>query len=225
MHLKGHADSADWARPLPRGRHGLSRTAVRASQRERLLRATAEIVSERGYAATTVPQIVAAAHTSPNVFYGLFADKTECFIALCEEAGNQLATELAGFAVKPDWLSALDHALHHYLRWWQQQPALTWAYFVELPAAGPRALEERDRQRERFTAILRQLAARARSEQPGLPRLSELALATAHIAPTELIAMEVRAGRLEGLPDLHDELRSLLVKLLADDATARASGH
>ena len=47
--------------PLPRGRHKLDRDAVRASQRERLLRAMLQCVAADGYAATTVPRVAAAA--------------------------------------------------------------------------------------------------------------------------------------------------------------------
>jgi AcrR family transcriptional regulator len=207
--------------PLPRGRHRLSREAVRASQRERLLRAMAEVVSAEGYETTTVPKVVAAARVSTNAFYEFFGDKTDCFIALCEQAGEELFTELASFRDAPDWLTGLDESLDVYLRWWVDREALSVAYLVELPAAGRRALEEKERQHQRFKVLLRWLAERARREQPNLPPLSELALDTAVLAPTELIAREVRAGRIERVPELHDDLRNLLVRLLADGATAR----
>ena len=54
--------------PLPRGRHKLGAEAVRASQRERLIRAMLETVAERGYEATTVPEVVARARVSRNAF-------------------------------------------------------------------------------------------------------------------------------------------------------------
>jgi AcrR family transcriptional regulator len=209
--------------PLPRGRHRLPREVVRASQRERLLRAMAEVVSAEGYEATTVPKVVAAARVSTNAFYEFFSDKTDCFIALCEQAGEELFADLATFGSAPDWLTGLDRALDVYLRWWVERRALTIAYLVELPAAGRRAVEEKERQHERFTVMMRWVAERARREQPDLPPLSELALATAVSAPTELIAREVRAGRLDHVPELKDDLRDLLVKLLADDATAARS--
>jgi AcrR family transcriptional regulator len=209
--------------PLPRGRHHLPREVVLASQRERLLRAMAEVVSAEGYEATTVPKVVAAARVSTNAFYEFFSDKTDCFIALCEQAGEELFAELATFGDSPDWLTGLDRALDVYLRWWVERRALTIAYLVELPAAGRRAVEEKERQHERFTVMMRWVAERARREQPDLPPLSELALATAVSAPTELIAREVRAGRLDRVQELKDGLRYLLVKLLADDATAERS--
>jgi AcrR family transcriptional regulator len=206
--------------PLPRGRHKIPREEVKASQRERILRAMAEVVSAEGYEATTVPKVIARARVSTNAFYEFFPDKTGCFIALCERAGTELFNEMVKGADQPDWLSALDTGLDMYLSWWRDQPAMTNAYLIELPTAGRRAVEERARQLERFTMVLRYLADWARREDPALPPLSEVTLTVAVAAPTEIIAKEVRAGRLDGIFDLRDDLRYLLVKLLADDETA-----
>ena len=76
--------------PLPRGRHNLPLSVVRASQRERLLHAMLECVADRGYEATTVPGVVAAAKVSRNAFYALFADKADCFLALCDELAGEV---------------------------------------------------------------------------------------------------------------------------------------
>src|SRR3954449_6074865 len=154
--------------PLPRGRHKLPREAVRASQRERLLRAMGELVGERGYDATTVPQVIAAARVSSNTFYSFFADKTDCFIALCEQQGDQL---LEALTVDPpedvqDGIELLNLGIRTYLSWWRDQPAMARAYFIELPAAGTRALEERERQYARFEQIHRAMAERARTLFP-----------------------------------------------------------
>ena len=142
---------------------------------------------------------------------------------MCEQAGEELFAEMAAFRDAPDWLTAFDGALDVYLRWWVERPAMTIAYLVELPAAGRRGVEEKERQYERFKVLMRWSADRVRREQPDLPPLSEVALATSVLAPTELIAREVRAGRLERVPELRDDLRYLLIKLLADDATAQRS--
>ena len=207
--------------PLPRGRHRLPREQVRASQRERLLRAMAEVVSIEGYEATTVPKVVAAARVSTNAFYEFFSDKTDCFLALCEQAGEELFADLASFRDSPDWLTGLDRALEACLRWWVDRRALSIAYLVELPAAGRRAVEEKERQHERFKVLMRWVGDRARREQPELPPLTEVELDTAVSAATEVVAREVRAGRLDSVPELRDDLSYLLVKLLANDATAR----
>lgn len=207
--------------PLPRGRHKLSPEVVRASQRERLMRAMLECVAEHGYEATTVPEVVAAARVSRNSFYEHFEDKTDCFIAVCDEASTQMLEELLALASEPDWIQAVRRGSRLYLRWWQDRPAFTLAYFRELPTAGARAIAQRDRQYARYRAMFEELARRARAEEPGLPPLSDVAARVLVLATTELVAEEVRAGRTARLTALEDDLVHMTVKLLADDVTAR----
>src|SRR6266851_4706581 len=70
---------------LPRGRSRLPLPAVRASQRERLLRSVIAAVSESGYLAVTVADIVRRARVSRAAFYAHFADKENCFLAATAE--------------------------------------------------------------------------------------------------------------------------------------------
>jgi AcrR family transcriptional regulator len=201
--------------PLPRGRHKLSRDEVLASQRGRLLRAMEELVGAVGYESTTVPQVIKAARVSTATFYRFFADKVDCFIALCEERGERLLSvlmpdqdELRSF----DAAERLDRRLEIYLHWWQDNPAMARAYFVELPAAGPRAIAERDRQYERFVTLNRTIAGRARgADEPGPP---EIDVRASVMLTTELIASEIRRGNVSRLVELHGDLRRLLLKLL-----------
>ena len=65
---------------IPAGRHTLAPEEVSARQRERLLRAMGQCVSERGYVETTIADVVRVARTSRTVFYRHFADKEECFL-------------------------------------------------------------------------------------------------------------------------------------------------
>jgi AcrR family transcriptional regulator len=197
------------ARALPKGRHNLPAQVVRASQRERLLEAMLTSVAERGYAATTVPQVVADARVSRNAFYELFADKTECFLALCDELAADMLEELSSLE-GGDWVALLRTGTARYLRWWSERPAFARTYFVELPAAGPRAVEQRDRQYGRFRELFEQLARLARPDDSP-PRLVPRMIV---LSVTELIAEEVRAGRTERLADLEDELVDLMVRLL-----------
>jgi AcrR family transcriptional regulator len=183
--------------PLPRGRHKLSSEEVLASQRERLLAAMLECVGEHGYAATTVPQVVARARVSRNGFYALFEDKAGCFLALCDQLGDELLSELYAHADR------FEDGVHVYLRWWQDRPAFARAYLVELPSAGPRALMQRDRQLRAFEAMFTALGART----PLAARL------LAH-GITELVATEVREGRLDTLDGLHGELVALIRKVI-----------
>jgi AcrR family transcriptional regulator len=227
---KGSAWVAD---PLPRGRHKLPREEVQASQRERLLRAMAELVGDRGYERTSVPQVIAAARVSSNTFYRFFSDKTDCFIALCEQLGEELFAELdqppdtaEGVAAG---LAALDRGIRSYLRWWQDRPALARAYFIELPAAGPRALDERESQYARFEAVHRRIAERARILYPEAPPLRDVDVSAAVIVTTQLVEREVRAGRVDQVSAIEGDLRYLLLKLLvgvrAAELVAESSAH
>jgi AcrR family transcriptional regulator len=210
--------------PLPRGRHKLPRETVRASQRERLLRAMGELVGERGYEATTVPDVIAAARVSSNTFYGLFDDKVDCFIALCEQLGDELFDRLASVSDEPETLdaalAALDEGIRVYLSWWTDQPALARSYFVELPVAGKRAIEERERQYRRFEEIHRRIAERARALYDEAPPLRAVDVTASVVLTTELVAREVRAGRVEQLAEIENDLRYMLIKLLVGDRAA-----
>jgi AcrR family transcriptional regulator len=206
--------------PLPRGRHKLSPEAVRASQRARLVRAMTELVGRQGYEATTVPQVVSAARVSAATFYRFFTDKTDCFLAVCDEAVDEILDRLMAVDTE-DWLVALHRGVDVYLHWFQDQPALTRAYLVELPIAGARAAAQRDTAYDRFRAVFADLAHRARAENPALPPLSPVALTVVVIAPTEVVAEQVRRGNTATLTSLHDEIVGVIVKLLADDETAQ----
>jgi AcrR family transcriptional regulator len=216
--------------PLPRGRHKLPREEVRASQRERLLRAMAELVGTRGYEATSVPQVIATARVSTNTFYSFFSDKTDCFIALCEDLGDELFDVLVspppnGRAQVPaDALAALGRGIRTYLAWWRNRPGLARAYFVELPMAGGRAIEERERQYARFEAIHRAIAQRAHELYPDAGPLRDIDVTAAVILMTELVAREIRAGRVDRILELEDDLVHLLMKMLVGgDAAERAA--
>lgn len=210
------------AEPLPRGRHKLAPETVRASQRERLLRAMLECVADRGYEATTVPEVVAKARVSRNAFYELFADKTDCFIAACDQAAQGLLDELVALAAEPEWIEAARRGAGIYLRWWQERPGLSRAYFLGLPQAGERAVAQRERNYEPFRAMFRDLARRARAEQSDLSPLPAIVPRVLVLAITELVAEEVRAGRVDRLTALEDDVFFLIVRLLADDGTWRA---
>lgn len=206
--------------PLPRGRHKLTSATVRASQRERLERAIIELVAEHGFEGTTVPMVVATARVSSNAFYDFFADKTECFLSACDVVARDLLGELVVLTAEPDWIKAMRRGAGLYLRWWQQRPAFARAYLLSLQVAGERALEQRERTYELFRAMFADLGQRARAEQPDLPALSPLVPRVLVVAITELVAEEVRAGRIERIGAMETELARLAIRLLADDATA-----
>jgi AcrR family transcriptional regulator len=177
-------------------------------------------VAEHGFDAATVPLVVSTARVSPNAFYDLFADKTECFLSACDEIATELLTQLTALITEPDWIQALRKGTAIYLRWWSERPAFARAYLLSLRAAGERADAQREHTYALFREMFADLGRRARAEQPELPPLSPLAARALVVAITEIVADEVRSGRTAQLHELGDEIARLAIRLLADDATA-----
>jgi AcrR family transcriptional regulator len=160
----------DIPRRLPRGTHGLDPSLVAASQRTRLLEAVGGAVAEKGYAATTIDDIVRGAGVSKKTFYEHFQDKLGAFLAAYEAASDELyehvrvAQEAASDPGAPAasnaedaWLERTHAGIRAYLRWLAAEPALARVFLVEVAAAGPEALACRERLRDRYASRMREL--------------------------------------------------------------------
>jgi AcrR family transcriptional regulator len=146
-------------RRLPRGTHGLDPSLVAASQRTRLLEAVGRAVADRGYAAATIDDIVRDAGVSKKTFYEHFSDKLGCFLAAYEAASDELLAHIRAAQEEADgeWLVRTRAGIHAYLRWLAAEPALARVFLIEIAAAGPAALELRERMRDRYADRMREL--------------------------------------------------------------------
>ena len=155
------AATPDIPRRLPRGTHGLDPSLVAASQRTRLLEAAGRAVAEKGYAATTIDDIVRGAGVSKKTFYEHFQDKLGCFLAAYEAASDELYEHVRAAqdsdAASSDWHARTHAGIRAYLRWLAAEPALARVFLVEVAAAGPEALARRERLRDRYAARMREL--------------------------------------------------------------------
>ena len=150
--------SSDIPRRLPRGTHGLDPSLVAASQRTRLLEAAGRVVAEKGYAAATIEDIVRGAGVSKKTFYEHFGDKLDCFLSAYEAASDELLEHVrAAQDTGGDWVDRTRAGIHAYLRWLAAEPALARVFLIEIAAAGPEALERRERQRDRYAERMREL--------------------------------------------------------------------
>ena len=149
----------DIPRRLPRGTHGLDPSLVAASQRTRLLEAVGGAVAEKGYAATTIDDIVRGAGVSKKTFYEHFQDKLGGFLAAYEAASDELYEHVRvaqdGGARRraratDAWLERTHAGIRAYLRWLAAEPALARVFLIEVAAAGPEALARRERLRDRY---------------------------------------------------------------------------
>jgi AcrR family transcriptional regulator len=125
------------------------------TRRERLIAAIARVVTEEGYRAASVSKIVAAAGVSRNSFYEHFANKEDCFLAAYDAAVEQVLTRVrAATAGEQPPQAALEAGFAAFLGYAAHEPELAWLCFVEVLAAGPRALERRDEAMRRFAHFL-----------------------------------------------------------------------
>jgi AcrR family transcriptional regulator len=128
--------------PLPHGAHGLTRSFVIHNQRERIQSAAMEAVAANGYLATTVGDICTRAHVSSKTFYEHFIDKQDAVLEAVDSAlGQAMAVCLEAFGAAPGWPEAIWDAMAALLQWGAGEPAYLRTAVVELPAAGPAALE------------------------------------------------------------------------------------
>ena len=151
--------SPEIPRRLPRGTHGLDPSLVAASQRTRLLEAVGRAVADKGYAAATIEDVVRDAGVSKKTFYEHFSDKLGCFLAAYEAASDELLAHVtaAQDGAEGEWLEKTRAGIHAYLRWLAAEPALARVFLIEIAAAGPEALERRERLRDRYAQRMREL--------------------------------------------------------------------
>jgi AcrR family transcriptional regulator len=199
--------------PLPRGRHAAPRAVVWESQRGRLLAAMAEVVASKGYGAVAVRDVIARAGVSRKTFYEHFDNKEECFLA-AYDAGVESMLDAIGDAIRaaaPDGpLTVARAGTARYLDTLAANPAFARTFLVEVPAAGPAAVERRARAHERFAVLL--ASAQAAGGPAGTPSWVFRACVG---AINELVTDHVMTREAATLPDLLDPLVEIETALLA----------
>jgi AcrR family transcriptional regulator len=218
------AQPSDIPRRLPRGSHGLDRELVMASQRARLLEAVGRVVADRGYGGATIDEIVRRAGVSKMTFYEHFRDKEDCFIEAYDAASRELLERVRSSYSGPDgWLERTRAGVRAYLRWLAGDPALARAFLIEVAAAGPRAAACRERLRDRYAELIRELQEEARSSMPSLPRLPDEIFHALVAAVDDLVVRRIREAGAENLPQLEPIILHLEVALLAGPEIAAES--
>jgi AcrR family transcriptional regulator len=204
---------------LPRGRSRLPLPAVRASQRERLLRSVIAVVSEAGYPAVTVADIVRRARVSRVALYAHFADKQECFLTATGEGRELMIARIVSATreLPPGTHDeeVLRVALRAYLAFLAREPAFAQVFYIQMPAAGTRAVDRLDAAQAQFADLTRRWHLRAREQHPHWPPVPPEAYLALAGATAELVRSTVRAGRTDALPELEGTLISLHLAVLA----------
>ncbi len=116
-----------------------------ATPPERLLRALAAVVAEKGYPDTTVAEVVDRASTSQRTFYEHFNNKEDAIVAALDSgSAHMLAAAMPAFRRAPDWPHAVHDTQEAMFRWGAEEPEYARMGGKEMYAAGKRALDQRE---------------------------------------------------------------------------------
>ena len=179
--------------------------------RARLLQGMARAVADKGYAETTIADIVREASVSRRTFYEHFADKLECLIALYETASGNTIDVLRA-AVKPDsdWEAQVEQAMAAYFGVLMRSPVLLRTLFVEMPGLGGPGLAARRRANQQLAKLLLDVV----NNRPGQRRrkapLQPLMAMAVVGGINELVLQFIEQGRTEQLQELTEPASALL---------------
>lgn len=173
----------------------------------RLLEGMGIAVAAKGYAETTIADIVREAGVSRRTFYEHFATKSDCLIALYK-AGSMRALSVLAEAVDPDqpWQTQVEPSLAAYLTYRSQAPALLRMLFVDIVGMGPEGLAARA---EINREIARWIQA-ATHEEGKLPISTELAM-TVIGGINELVLRAIQQGESDDLTPLIAPLTQMVL--------------
>jgi AcrR family transcriptional regulator len=195
--------------PGPRGRS-------RRPPRERLLGAMLVASGELGFEQVAVRHVIERAKTSRATFYKHFADKEDCFAQAHKDAGDWLYRRLTGAAKRqPSWRQGLRAAMAELLEFCANQPAIAKALFVEVHAAGDRALAQRRELMERLSRALDGARREIPSRQAPPPVTSTFMVG----AIDTLVSAKLMDGEAERAPEmLPGLLHFVVMQYFGEDA-------
>ncbi len=196
--------------------------AVEVSEhRHRLLEGMSHAVAAKGYADTTIADIVREAAVSRRTFYEHFQTKADCLIALYEAASHN-ALQVLREAIDPDreWQAQVEQAMTAYLGCLAQNPVLLRTLFMEILALGEPGLAARRRANQEIADFMRGVINAGRSSG-GLSQ----DMATAIVGGiNELVLQAIEQGQGGQLQALVGP-SSLLVRAVAEMPGAAPSGR
>jgi len=177
------------------------------THRSRLLEGMARAVADRGYADTTISDIVREASVSRRTFYEHFAGKADCLIALYEAASrNALKVLRDAIAPAHGWEEQLDRAIGAYLACMAANPVLLRTLFVEILHLGPEGLAARRAVNQEIADYMLAVVGNARVT----PELAMAVVGGIH----ELVLQAIEDGAVDELPNL-TATAAALVKAVA----------
>jgi AcrR family transcriptional regulator len=160
---------------------------------ERIARAVALVVAEKGYGAMSTDDIAARAAISLSTFYAHFDDKRDAVLGALEMSGAQvMALAVPAARRAGDWQQGVRALYEAISAYFVAEPAMAQLATVGVYGAGPLALARRDRVIDSLAAML----APGFEQNPSAPAVSAEAIAATVYA---LMREQVRKGGAESL--------------------------
>jgi AcrR family transcriptional regulator len=141
---------------FPSGMRRLPPELVRVIQRERLILAMLSAVSELGYLATNVQDVIDRAGVSRPTFYEHFANKEDCFLAAFDSSAERLRKKIdtASRQGGDVWRNRVRYGLEALLSFAAREPHTARTLVVEARAASAAAVRRRVELLDEFAACL-----------------------------------------------------------------------
>lgn len=115
------------------------------SPEQRIIRGFAAAVADKGFPATTIADVAAAASISQTTFYEYFDGKAEATRAALDSSGEQLlAAVMPAVRRAKDWRIGLRIGFEEVCAFFAAEPAFAALRMVEIYSAGPEAITSRD---------------------------------------------------------------------------------
>ncbi len=182
-----------------------------SEHRSRLLEGMAHAVAQKGYAATTIADVVREASVSRRTFYEHFDGKDRCLVALYEAASHNALKVLQG-ALDPGqpWQAQLEHVLSAYFAGLASNPVLLRTLYIEILGLGAEGLAARRRVNAEMAAFVLSVV-----NGGGGGALSP-AMATAMVGGINELVLEcIEQDRLDRLTELVQPAAALVRALTA----------
>lgn len=146
----------DHLKPIAAGQRKLDREVMEEHQRARILEAAIEVLAAKGYPATTVDDIVAAARIGVGSFYSHFEGKEECLLGAFELVAEELRGAVLPVAAEGEtWAARVCVGLKALLDWIVANPSRARIALVEIQTGGTRALARYEQSLDAAAAFLR----------------------------------------------------------------------
>lgn len=185
----------------------IERARVVDIQRARMIVAMAE-VAEQGAANVTVAQVVARSGVSRRTFYEVFEDRDDCFLATFDDALAQAAERVVpAYRPADPWRKRIRAGLVALLRFLDEEPFLGRLLIAEALAAGPGALQRRQRVVERLVAVVDEGRTEAKAVVSAPPLTAEGIVG----AVLSLIHTRMLTSRSQPLLPLVNQLMAMVV--------------